>query len=145
MPEPGENVFVMSNHPHNSRADAAWIDLADLAGLLASAGPVPANADQIVDAMLAGPAVVPRLSVADLRASQWMMSSTPRYLDAGPALRVLMQKRGLRFTVASDGPNFLARVERPGTARSCDATAQSEGRAAVLALIQFVSRFGNDG
>lgn len=125
-------------------AAQAWIDLADLAGLVASDTAGTDGADAIVDAMLGGPSVLRRLSVADLRASQWMASSTPQYLAGGPAIRILLQRRGLRAVASREGGNYVAQVCRPGGTEVCEAVSTEESRAVLLAVIQFVTRFEND-
>lgn len=115
-------------------SQSQWIDLADLSGLVASMKIPDAKIDAIIDAMLAGPAVVRKLTMADLRDTGWL-ESLP-FTKGGSALRVLLQRRGLKSrTWSSDGVFTTSVSDLSGNARQ--ASGHDEIVSTLLAIILF--------
>lgn len=111
-----------------------WIDLADLSGLVASMKDPDVKIDAIIDAMLAGPEVVRKLTLADLRDTGWLESQP--FTKGGPALRVLLQRRGLKArTWASEGGVTTSVSDISGNSKQ--ASGSDEVVSTLLAIILF--------
>jgi hypothetical protein len=115
-------------------SQSQWIDLADLSGLVASLKAPDTKVDAIIDAMLAGPDVVRRLTLVQLRDTGWIESQ--KFTAGGPALRVLLQRRGLKArTWSADGIVTTSVSDLSG--RSRQASGSDEIVSTLLAIILF--------
>ncbi|NTF17241.1 hypothetical protein G6L37_02195 [Agrobacterium rubi] len=111
-----------------------WIDLADLSGLVASLKAPDTKIDAIIDAMLAGPSVVRKLTMAELRDTGWLESQP--FTRGGAALRVLLQRRGLKArTWSDDGITTTAVSDLSGNSRQ--ASGHDDVVSTLLAIILF--------
>jgi hypothetical protein len=115
-------------------AQSQWIDLADLSGLIASMTEPDPRVDAIVDAMLAGPEVVQKLTLAHLRDTGWI-ESLP-FSAGGAPLRVLLQRRGLKARTSTvDGIVTTYVSDMSGASRQ--ASGHDEVVSTLLAIILF--------
>jgi hypothetical protein len=111
-----------------------WIDLADLSSLIASMNKPDEKIDAIIDAMLAGPEVVRKLTIKDLRDAGWI-ESLP-FTAGGAPLRVLLQRRGLKArTWENDGIVTTSVSDMSGNSRQ--ANGDNEVVSTLLAIILF--------
>jgi hypothetical protein len=115
-------------------SQSQWIDLADLSGLVASMKEPDGKIDAIIDAMLAGPEVVRKLTIAQLRDTGWI-ESLP-FTAGGAPIRVLLQRRGLKArTWTADGIVTTAVSDFSGASRQ--ASGHDEIVSTLLAIILF--------
>lgn len=111
-----------------------WIDLADLSGLVASLKAPDTKIDAIIDAMLAGPTVVRKLTLSDLRDTGWL--DPQPFTAGGSALRVLLQRRGLKSrTWSADGIVTTSVSDLSGISKQ--ASGHDEIVSTLLAVILF--------
>jgi hypothetical protein len=117
-------------------AQSQWIDLADLSSLVASTSGADRKIDAIVDAMLAGPKVIHKLTMSQLRDSQWLSDETLEYTRGGAPLRVLLQRRGLKArTWASEDVVTTSVSDISGNSKQ--ATGDDEVTSTLLAVILY--------
>lgn len=119
---------------------ALTMDLAGLVGVLVSLRGPSRTVDQVVEAMLGGPCVVPLVSLSAVISSRWLSDETPAYTSGGGALSVLARRRGCRVRTSMDGSRHRAEATDSATGASAVAHAPTEGGAGLAAICSLAAK-----